>query len=266
MYGEFSRQSGTSYEKPKNLKFNRMKKHITFLLTCCTLFCTTLFAQNSLEKGLVGYYKFDEGDGETLYNLANGDNIAPDGIIYNPAWSDEAVFGTSLYFDLEQNMPEELPSWVELGNYDPTQGTNIFSFSCWIFWNGVDGEYHGITGKRDDWTHADVHWDVTLKRDGFYQFEALKEGDVKNYLLSPGLPKVGEWENFTLTYDGHHARMYVDGMPICEGDLELGAKTDAVFLLGCAEPEGVTPFQGYIDEVRYYNRKLSDVEVWDIWK
>jgi hypothetical protein len=124
----------------------------------------------------------------------------------------------------------------------------------------------GITGKRDDWTNSTVHWDLCLKREGWYQFESMGKGDVKNFLLSPNKPVVGDWEHFTVTYNGTDTRMYINGKFVCEGKMELGLKTDAIFVLGCVEPEGVTPFNGYLDEVRYYNRELSPSEILKIYQ
>lgn len=243
-----------------------MKKISTLLLFLSFTFCITLFGQPTT-KGLVGYFTMDEGDGDSLINHATGTKIMPNGIIHNPYWSgDIAKFGNSLYFDQPDKMPDELPSYVDFGTYDPTQGNNTLSFSCWLYWNGINGEYAGITGKRDDWTNETVHWDLTLKREGWYQFESMGKGDVKNFLLSPEKPVVGDWEHFTVTYNGIDARMYVNGKLVCEGKMELGLKTDAIFLLGCVEPEGVTPFSGYLDEVRYYNRELSPSEILKIYQ
>jgi hypothetical protein len=209
----------------------------------------------------------DEGSDTILINRADGNKIMPNGTIHNPQWSDEiAKFGSCLYFDQAVNLPDEIPSYVDFGLYDPTQGKNTLSVSCWLNWNGINGEYSGITGKRDDWTNETVHWDLTLKRDGPYQFEAMGKGDVKSFLLSPNMPVVNEWEHFTVTYNGSEAKMYVNGKLVSQGKVELGLKKDAIFLLGCVEPAGVTPFNGYLDDVRYYNRELSSEEVLEIYK
>jgi hypothetical protein len=242
-----------------------MKKKSTILVLFFSLFGLWLMAQPST-YGLIGYFPMDEGTGDTLINHADDKKIMPNGTIYNPFWSEDiAYFGNSLYFDQAAKMPDELPSYVDFGTYDPSQGKNMFTFTCWLYWNGLNGEYAGITGKRDDWTNQTVHWDLTLKRDGFYQFESMGKGDVKSFLLSPGKPVVAEWEHFALTYNGSEAKMYVNGKLVSQGKVELGLKTDAIFLLGCVEPLGVTPFSGYLDEVRYYNRELAAGEITDIY-
>ena len=84
-------------------------KKITILLLCSTIvFCSVAFGQTGLTKGLVGYYDMNEADGEVLTNLATGDDVMPNGTIINPVWSDTAVTGSALYFDLAANMPDEI--------------------------------------------------------------------------------------------------------------------------------------------------------------
>jgi hypothetical protein len=238
-----------------------MKKITLQLLFLTLVFCNVTFGQTGITKGLVGYYKMDEADGETLTNLATGDDIMPDGVIINPVWSDTSVLGTSLYFDLAEKMPDETASYVDFGTYDPAQGGGVFTFSCWYYWNGINGEYSGLTGKRDDWTETTVYWDLTFKRTGEFQFEAVGPNEVKQSVVTTEKPAVRTWQNLTVTYDGAIAMIYLDGKLIKQGEMKLGLKKDAAFMLGCCEPLGVTPFSGHLDEVRYYNRVLTSNEV-----
>ncbi|RPJ75343.1 MAG: T9SS C-terminal target domain-containing protein [Alphaproteobacteria bacterium] len=240
-----------------------MKKLSTLLILFSLLGSNALFGQ-AVTDYLVGYYNMDEGEGTTLTNGATG-SLMPNGIIINPVWSDVAKFGKCLHFDLAANNPDEGVSYVDFGRYDPTEGYNTLTFACWLNWNGVDGEYHGITGKRDNWYYDSVHWDFTLSRQGMFKFEALAAGDVNNYLISTETPVVGEWEHVAVTYDGATAILYVNGEKVVEERIEFGAKTDALFMLGCTEPYGVTPFQGLLDEVYYFSRALKASEIADIY-
>jgi hypothetical protein len=240
-----------------------MRKLTSLLILFLLFICTTIFSQ-AITDNLVGYFNMDEGDGEVLTNGAP-DSEMPDGIIVNPVWSDTAKFGTALRFDLPKNNPDESVSYVDFGRYDPTEGDNTLTFACWLYWNGVDGEYQGFTGKRDNWYYDSVHWDFTLSRQGNYKFEALAPGDVNNYLISTTTPPVKGWEHVAVTYDGSLATLYVNGAKALDKEIEFGAKTDAVFMLGCTEPNGVTPFQGHLDEVYYFNRALEAYEIEEIY-
>jgi hypothetical protein len=242
-----------------------MKKFTSYLVVLLIASCNLLFGQD-IENGLVGYYKMDEGSGELLTNSAPVP-LLPPGQISNPVWSDTAVSGTALYFDLAENMPNGDTSYVDLGTADPTAGTNQLTFSCWMKWLGINNSWTGVTGKRDDWTHATIHWDVCLvNTDGHIQFEAVNSAEDKAAIVTDEPPLVGVWQNFTVTYNGTTAKMYMDGVMVKEGDIELGTMLDAPFHLGCAEKRGKAPFYGYLDEVRYYNRALSDEEVVAIYE
>jgi len=242
-------------------------KKITILLFCFTIVLSYVVSgQTGLTKGLVGYYNMNEADGDVLTNLATGEDVMPNGTIINPVWSDTAVTGSALYFDLAEKMPDELASYVDFGTYDPAQGGGQFTFSCWYYWNGINGEYSGLTGKRDDWTEATVYWDLTFKRTGPIQFEAVGPKEEKQSVVSDEIPLVRTWQNLTITYDGTTAIIYLDGKLIKQGEMKLGLKKDAAFMLGCCEPLGVTPFSGHLDEVRYYNRVLTSNEVYQVKK
>ena len=244
-----------------------MKKITLCLSLLLFLIICTVSAQTGLEKGMVGYYNMEECDGEVLTNLATEKEKMPDGIIINPVWSDTAVSGYgSLYFDLPEKLPDEVETYVDFGTYDPSQGKGTFSFSCWIFWNGADGEYHGITGKRSDWTNELVYWDVCLKRTGPIQLEAVGKDEEKQLVLTDEMPLTRKWQNITVTYDGKKGSIYLDSKLLKQGEMELGLNKEAAFMLGCCEPLGVTPFQGHIDEVRYYNRALSPTEVTKLYE
>lgn len=239
-----------------------MKKCTLCLLFILLFSVNALHAQTGIEKGLVGYYNMDELDGYVITNLSKEKDKMPDGNIINPVWSDTAISGGgSLYFNLPERHPEEVETYVDFGTYDPSQGKGTFTFSCWIYWDGVDGEYHGLTGKRTDWTNELVYWDVCLKRTGPIQLEAVGKDEVKQLVLTDEMPSVRTWQNITVTYDGKNGTIYLDGKMLKQGEMTLGLNKEAAFMLGCCEPLGVTPFQGHIDEVRYYNRAIAPSEV-----
>jgi len=243
-----------------------MKKSTNYLVVLLIASCNLLFGQVNLEDGLVGYYKMDEGAGEVLTNTAPV-ALLPPGQIQNPVWSDSAVYGTALYFDQAANMPDGIVSYVDLGTADPTTGSGELTFSCWMKWLGLNTFWTGITGKRDSWEHATIHWDVCLvNTDGTIQFEAINSAEEKAAVVTDEPPLVGVYQNFTVTYDGTDAKIYMDGVMVKEGEIEIGTMLDAPFHLGCAEKEGGAPFYGYLDEVRYYNRALSDEEVLAIYE
>jgi hypothetical protein len=208
-----------------------------------------------LEKGLVGYYQLDEGSGNLANNSVRGVNVSPNGqLINNPEWV-AGKEGSALRFDSQKN------GYVNLGFYDPSQGADALSISCWIYWDGVDGNWQGMCAKRTSWDPADIHWSIILDNNsGGIQFETNTADQGKVYVISPA-PSVRKWVHMALVYSASQARFYLDGNSVAEGYMVLGENRNAAFLVGCGEPNGTVAFSGIIDELRFYNRALNANEV-----
>jgi len=73
--------------------FNRSPKVALIALAC--LLAATNGATADLNDGLVGYWRFDEGEGGTAYDYSGHGNH---GTIEGAAWTD-GIYGNALYFD-----------------------------------------------------------------------------------------------------------------------------------------------------------------------
>ena len=208
-----------------------------------------------LAKGLVGYYPMDEGSGNTTVNTAPGDDVAPNGqLINDPQWV-PGKSGNAIRFDSQKN------GYIDLNNYDPSKGADALSVSCWINWDGEDGNWQGICAKRSSWEPSDILWSMVLDiNSGGIQFETNTTDQGKVFIISPSLP-IKEWMHLSLVYADSWARFYMNGTLVSEGYMVLGDNRNAAFLVGCGEPNGSVAFSGIIDELRFYNRALNTSEV-----
>jgi len=213
-----------------------------------------LVAQVDLENGLVGYYKMDESGGDITVNSAQGDNVAPDGTLMNsPLWG-EGRYDAGLWFTSSST------NYVSLGVYDPSEGTDQLSISVWVNWQGIDSRWHGICGKRDAWAVDDILWSNVLDMNsGGIQFETYTAGG-KVYIITTSAPAIGDWTHVVSSFDGAWAIFYMNGEMVAEGAMQLGLDREASFHFGCGTANGVDTFSGGIDELRFYNRPLTDEE------
>jgi hypothetical protein len=213
------------------------------------------FGPVNLKKGLVAYYQMDEGSGSLVVNSAPGDGLAPDGrLVYSPQWVD-GKYGKALHFQSDQK------GYVYIGRYDPSGGADALSVSCWINWEGLDGNWHGICGKRNAWDPESMLWSMVLDNtNGGIQFETNTAEYGKVFIMSPA-PPVQKWVHVALVYQGSTATFYFDGKQVVEGAMILGQNRDARLFFGCGEADGVAAFSGIIDELRFYNRKLNPEEI-----
>jgi hypothetical protein len=105
---------------------------------------------------------------------------------------------------------------------------------------------------------------------GFFDGRLLVRGDkLGGELRSPGdpLPLVTDWGHVVATYDGTTVRLYLAGAEIANmarNGGSIGPGTTPV-VIGGSQLDGTGAFtetmDGYIDDLRLYNRALSPAEV-----
>jgi hypothetical protein len=236
-----------------------MKNLLVLILVVA--FASLAIAQVDLEKGLVGYYSFDNVVDDTIVvNKVAGTNVMPDGIIRNePEWTD-GISGDALLFSPSSS------GHVAFGTYDPSAETEELSVSVWVNWKGLDGNWHSVCGKRDGWDASLIMWDICLDMSsGGIQFET-NTADGKVYIITPDPPAIDDWTHIAVTFDGSLGIIYVNGEWANEGEMTFGLGRDAEFHLGCGTTGGGDPFNGTIDEFRVYNRVLSEDEIAALYK
>lgn len=214
-----------------------------------------------LDKGLMGYYPFDEGNGLIARNASPHENRGPDGIFVPdpatqslPQWID-GVSGSALLFQSSNQ------AHVDLGEYDPSKETDQLAISCWINWKGLDGAWHGIAGLRDGWDPTTIGWSMVIdQNNGGLQFET-NTPDGKVFIITPMPPAENDYTHVALNFDGSFAEYYFNGELVIDGPMEFGrGRSNAGFRIGAAWEDG-NGFNGAIDEFRIYNRLLSVDEI-----
>ena len=232
-------------------------KYISIFLLLMLAVTYVIYGQVNLNDGLVGYYKMDEGEGDTTVNSAQGDNVAPDGVLMNEPFWDVGKYGSGLWFT------SSTTQLVSLGTFDPTAGTDELSVSVFLNWGGTDGGWHGIIGKRDGWNVGQIKWDLCLDSGtGCIQFET-NTASGKVAVVTPEPPLIDEWQHIGLTFDGTVATFYMDGDEVIADTMEFGLGDTCSFSFGNATANGSSSdaFSGGLDELRIYNRVLTPEEI-----
>ena len=216
-----------------------------------TLFVLSLFIIASLslanvaEDGLVAYWPFDEGTGKAAEDVTgNGHDGKFAGA---PKWVD-GKFGTALEFDGEEDhvvVSDDAAFAIE---------ENI-TFMAWFSPGDV------LTSRR-----------LMVKNNSIFVIFDFGNKDSIDFLVKPDNTfaeskttdwKVGEWYHFAGTFDGKTMKVYVNGklegeaannVPIAPSDLELWIGGDDF-----GRPTDFFP--GTIDEVRLYEKTLTEAEI-----
>jgi len=221
-------------------------------------------ANADITSGLVGYYPLDEGAGDTAYDMSgNGHN----GTLYNGVtWISQAFTNGGVNLDGTTN------TRIELGTWNPAEGTGQLSLALWIRWAGGGPQFQGLVGKRDTWP-GETMFQFQLRPETFVQDARgsilFETGDVHIY-GDEGLmiPFIGEWAHAAVTFDGTTARLYLNGEEIESGAFALNTAGEAANMgIGCVTGGGAgysgngEVFLGDIDEVYIHNRALSLAEI-----
>jgi prepilin-type N-terminal cleavage/methylation domain-containing protein len=203
----------------------------------------------SPHSGLVSYWSFDEGTGTIAYDLSGYGN---NGTLYNftgtSGWTIGKI-GKALNFDGADD-------YIEVTNVKGlSSGNMVHTISAWIKVNRlpINRAWILLLGQAGAGSH---HW--LINSTGGTQFGVWNGGQ-----LSPVLP-IGEWIHIVITFDGTTLKGYTNGF--------LFDKTSATFnftslpLTLAKAYLGENYFNGLIDELRIYNRALSDSEIKAIYE
>jgi hypothetical protein len=206
-------------------------------------------------QGPIAAWSFDEGTGSTAEDLTGDEH---EGTIEGAEWA-RGKYGDALKFDGEGDV-------VKVPNSPEFDLTEAFTLEAWVRPESESNEWAPILAKEMGGGEAahELAW---------WLYEGGSSSNVPAGGTEPTPGKRSEaaaedplpidvWSHVALTYDGAQIRLYVDGElvdsspvpagapPVTEGELQIGAATE----LG-------DHFTGRIDEVRIYDRALTEGEI-----
>ena len=226
---------------------------------------TTIKAPNN--SGLVGYWKFDEGSGTSAGDASGNKNT---GTITGASWVNGKL-GKALSFNGSTDYVN--------GGTDSSlnMGSGNFSVSLWFLSRGdvagaVQILYHkgesGTAGKR-----------YTLCFDNYNSCSAdtinfeIDDDSTKKYVCSQNVAAYNTWYHVVGVRDGNNLRLYINGSedPNSPTDItgygNINSARDLGIGGGWVNEVGWANFlKGSIDDVRIYNRALTQAEITKLYQ
>jgi Concanavalin A-like lectin/glucanases superfamily len=203
--------------------------------------------------GPVAVWSFDEiGEGNTAEDLTGDGHTAT----IEGATLARGKFGGALSFD-GSGQCATVPAAAAL------ELREELTVEAWIKPEG-SGEAESIVFKEAEGEWFGYSLFLGLQASG--KVEGLIANDPESEyaptVYSPVIePNV--WTHVAMTYDGRHERLYIDGVLVDTETSEGPNENNGDLRIGCTQ-EHETGFDGRIDEVRLYERALSQGEMADI--
>ncbi len=139
-------------------------------------------------------------------------------------------------------------SYIEVPSFNELQGANEFTIGFWIKFND----------PQDYVMWRDSGWLIEV-RNSNYRFRFNLDGSWRTSFYMDHI--IGEWHHVSVTWDGTNTRSYLNA------DIKINSTDDSSYnymsnisdILNIAHRS--TYFEGEIDDVRMYNRSLSQEEI-----
>ncbi len=210
--------------------------------------------------GLVSWWKFDEGIGQTVRDTMGANN----GTIQGTASWTTGRFGAALNFDGSTNFV--LGANAGLGF---PVGSAARTISAWVKVSSPPSIDNGVFHYGTASSTGAVNFHLFLY--GSTNAGKVGIGNGYGYGTLLGTSNVGDgaWHNIIGVYEGAGglARIYVDGVQQTSGVLSTtpNTGTGTAWQIGRFQAAGPQPFRGAMDDVRIYNRALTSADVQAIY-
>ncbi len=205
--------------------------------------------------GLLAGYAFDEGAGSTITDLS-GNNIT--GTVFNTIWT-TGKYGGALSFN-------GAGSYIDLGNPTALQLTGSMTWSAWIYAAADPPDDGQIVAKSNDASG--------------WQFKTSPDTGVETFAIAVSPSSGGRVQRYSNTIRALNTWYYVAGVYNASAqtlDIYVNGQLDNGVISGTAPAAQATPavnvnigrrtggngyyFNGVIDNLRIYDRALSQAEI-----
>ena len=208
-------------------------------------------------KGLVAYYTFN---GNANDASGNGNN----GVVYNSSLTTDRFGNASSAYNFNGSN-----SYIDIPQSTSLDLTANFTLSAWIYQRAVQPNGYRIIDKcpagiADGWSFDT--WDGVTGRKLRLQAVAPNNYNVEGSTVY----SLMQWHHVVATVSGTVGKVYLDGNLDGTGNVGNIPENTLDIFIGRAHPYGGDSgfnemFNGVIDDVRIYNRALSDSEVQSLY-
>lgn len=238
-------------------------------------------SSKNLTDGLVAHYDFDEKEGAAIIDSSENGNDGticsvskssncqyPNNVICNPlncdcetdgSWSNENGLNSihlngdnCIYVEPSDSLNISKKGTISLWIKPEKQKGGLISWTNGSSWENIHFSF-GIKNKDDEKELQLAMYSESTS--GYYQYK-------EKYL-----PQIGEWLHLVLTYDRETISLFRDGIRVSFNQQTHWPEMKNIPLqIGYNYGIGTGSFVGLMDDLRIYNRVLSDIEIMELYK
>ena len=213
--------------------------------------------QQAPTDGLVGYWTLDEASGTFVDSSGEGNDggAVGGGIAYRSA---NGVRGYAAGFDgVDDGIIVAASPELDVGST-----TDRVTLSAWVYPRSLTSNARKIISHGDTSTASGYGYRLDAS-DTYVRFGFYASG---GHLFTYNTPlTLDEWALVTATYDGANVKIYLDGVKVSEqaAVFDMDARPAYPVRIGTPNSGADTGrvWDGYLDEVRIYDKALSEQEV-----
>ena len=205
---------------------------------------------SAIPAGLVAAYNFDEGSGTTVADFSGNDNTGT--LEGGATWTAEGKFGKALVF--------HGAGFVTVPPSPSLDLTSAMTLEAWVYPTASTHASTAIMKEQPQQLAYALHAGSASGRPSA-QFNVSTEAAGERALMAPALLPLRTWTHLAATFDGGTLQLYVNGALVARRVVAGPITTSASPLRIGGNAIWGEYFRGRIDDVRVYNRALSQVEI-----
>jgi hypothetical protein len=200
------------------------------------------------KQGPVAAYSFDEGEGSVARDATGHGH---EGSVEGATWT-KGEFGGALRF-----VQNEGTQCVSIADDPSLRFEEEFTVEAWVRPEVFLGTAPIVSKEFE--SGVDQSYSLGI---GFTKYGKVEGWSENSVVYSPHSIEEDKWVHIAYTYDGDHAKIYLNGE--LASDKAVGPRdlaSSGPLRIGCNSPELGGQFFGRIDDVRLYDRAITEAEV-----
>jgi hypothetical protein len=210
---------------------------------------------NVFNNGLVAAYGFNENSGTIVNdNSGNGNNGA---LTNGPTWSSSGKYGAAINFD-------GINDFINVADANSLDLTNRMTVEAWVYANDLTGYKTAVCKENGTTTLAYALSPNNNNANGSSSQRPnarVRIGSTMTTVTGSTKLSANTWTHIASTYDGSVLRLYINGTLTSSASVTGNITVTTSPLCIGGSTALAQYFAGMVDEVRIYNRALTQSEI-----